>query len=77
MIKLDNSDSHTLSLTCSPYDIIRLQTVVAYAMTGLELTLRDDPMTPARRNFWQSELNKVEADWGRLQRILDEYNERL
>ena len=77
MIKLVDTHEGPV-LTCSAFDIIRLQTVAAYAMTHIEDHLRDNPaLSPGRRTFWEGELTSVERDWGTLQRILDEYNERL
>ena len=77
MIKLvDTHEGPVLTLT--PFDIIRLQVHCAHAMTHLEEHLRDNPdLSPARKNFWQGELANAENDWGALQRVLDEYNERL
>jgi len=80
MIKLEHNglNQSTMTLTLSPFDLIRLQWLAAYSMTHIEDHLRDNQaLTPARRTFWQNELTNVERDWGTLQRILDEYNERL
>ena len=78
MITLESTDNHHLMVSMTTFDLIRLQTGLAYAMSDIEHELAEcTGIHPARRNFWSGELAKVEADFGRLQAILDTYNEGL
>lgn len=75
MIVLETADDGILHISLNSFDLIRLQTGMAYAITNIENHVRDNPtISPARKNFWSNELRQVEADYRRLNAILDEYN---